>query len=65
MKKAEYIEKYGPEAYEAYKEKQRKYAKTHPQKGDRHSEGYYRERYRRLKNEQNKCSLPDSEHSNG
>lgn len=45
MKKTEYIEKYGPEAYEAYKEKQRTYAKTHPQKGDRHSEGYFK-RYR-------------------
>lgn len=45
MKKAEYIEKYGPEAYEAYKEKQRAYAKAHPQKGDRHRPGYFR-RYR-------------------
>ena len=51
MKKAEYIEKYGPEAYEVYKEKQRAYAKTHPQKGDRHSPGYFR-RYRERKSEE-------------
>lgn len=49
MKKAEYIEKYGLEKYEAFKKRQREYANNHPQPGDRHSEGYYRERYRRLK----------------
>ena len=52
MKKAEYIEKYGPEAYEAYKEKQRAYAKTHPQKGDRHSEGYFKRYRERRKSEE-------------
>lgn len=52
MKKAEYIEKYGLEAYEAFKERQREYAKEHPQKGDRHRKDYYKERYWRRKNEQ-------------
>ena len=49
MTKKEYIDKYGLEAYEAFKEKQREYAKKHPQKGDRHRPGYYRERYQRKK----------------
>lgn len=56
MKKEGYIEKYGLEAYEAFKNRQREYAKSHKQHGDRHSEGYYRERYRRLKDEQRKKS---------
>lgn len=52
MKKEEYIAKYGLEAYEAFKKRQREYAKKHPQKGDRHRTGYYKERYRRMKDEQ-------------
>lgn len=49
MKKLEYINKYGLEAYEAYKEKQRAYARKHPQKGDRHSPGYFRQYRERRK----------------
>lgn len=52
MRKLEYINKYGTEAYEAFKKRQREYARKHPQKGDRHRKGYYKERYRRMKNEQ-------------
>jgi hypothetical protein len=51
MKKADYIEKYGLESYEAFKKRQREYAKNHPQKGDRHRPGYYKERYQRKKNQ--------------
>lgn len=54
MKKEEYIKKYGLEAYEAFKAKQREYAKKHPQKGDRHRPGYYRDRYWSRKNEEDK-----------
>lgn len=54
MKKAEYIERYGLKAYEAFKEKQREYAKKHSQKGDRHRPGYYKERYQRAKNNDKK-----------
>lgn len=52
MKKSEYISKYGLEAYEAFKAKQREYAKSHPQAGDRHRKGYYRDRYWSKKNEE-------------
>ena len=51
MKKEEYIKRFGTEAYEALKERQREYARKHPQKGDRHRKGYYRERYRKMKEE--------------
>lgn len=54
MKKEEYIKRFGTEAYEAFKERQREYAKSHPQKGDRHRKGYYRERYRKMKKKSEK-----------
>lgn len=49
MKKQDYINRYGLEAYESFKARQREYAKKHPQKGDRHRPGYYKDRYRSLK----------------
>lgn len=54
MKKSEYIAKYGLEAYEAFKERQREYAKKHPQPGNRHRKNYFHERYLRLKEQKAK-----------
>lgn len=54
MKKDEYISKYGLEAYEAFKERQKAYAKNHLQPGDRHRKNYFHERYLRLKEQKAK-----------
>lgn len=49
MKKSEYIEKYGPEAYEVYKKKQKLLTKKWRENNKEKARKYGREYYSRLK----------------